>query len=46
MRYLYWTPFQQTVHHASAMCGLRTGDLLATGTISGDVSPRVSVCSM
>lgn len=38
MRYLYWTPFQQTAHHASAMCGLRTGDLLATGTISGDVS--------
>ncbi|KAH6959586.1 fumarylacetoacetate hydrolase [Ilyonectria sp. MPI-CAGE-AT-0026] len=36
LRYLYWTPFQQLTHHASAMCGLLTGDLLGTGTISGD----------
>ncbi|KAF2651878.1 putative fumarylacetoacetate hydrolase [Lophiostoma macrostomum CBS 122681] len=36
LRYLYWTPFQQLAHHASAMCGMGTGDLLGTGTISGD----------
>ncbi|KAL4861564.1 hypothetical protein BDV12DRAFT_203884 [Aspergillus spectabilis] len=36
LKYLYWTPFQQITHHASAMCGLQTGDLLGTGTISGD----------
>ncbi|KAH7408961.1 putative fumarylacetoacetate hydrolase [Cadophora sp. MPI-SDFR-AT-0126] len=36
LKYLYWTPFQQITHHASAMCGLETGDLLGTGTISGD----------
>ncbi|KAH7133861.1 hypothetical protein EDB81DRAFT_727357, partial [Dactylonectria macrodidyma] len=36
LRYLYWTPFQQLTHHASAMCGLGTGDLIGTGTISGD----------
>lgn len=37
LRYLYWTPFQQLTHHASALCGLNTGDLIGTGTISGDV---------
>jgi fumarylacetoacetase len=37
LKYLYWTPFQQITHHASALCGLGTGDLLGTGTISGDV---------
>ena len=37
LRYLYWTPFQQLAHHASSMCGMATGDLLGTGTISGDV---------
>ncbi|RSL56837.1 hypothetical protein CEP53_006686 [Fusarium sp. AF-6] len=36
LKYLYWTPFQQLTHHASAMCGLQTGDLIGTGTISGD----------
>lgn len=36
LRYLYWTPYQQLTHHASAMCGLRTGDLMGTGTVSGD----------
>ncbi|KAJ4247102.1 hypothetical protein NW762_013240 [Fusarium torreyae] len=38
LRYLYWTPFQQLAHHASAMCGLETGDLIGTGTISGDAT--------
>jgi 2-keto-4-pentenoate hydratase/2-oxohepta-3-ene-1,7-dioic acid hydratase in catechol pathway len=38
LRYLYWTPFQQLTHHASAMCGMNTGDLLGTGTVSGSVS--------
>lgn len=36
LRYLYWTPYQQITHHASAMCGLNTGDLMGTGTVSGD----------
>ncbi|TKA77179.1 hypothetical protein B0A49_04276 [Cryomyces minteri] len=36
LRYLYWTPYQQITHHASAGCGLGTGDLMGTGTISGD----------
>ncbi|KAM0436305.1 hypothetical protein ACHAQK_007879 [Fusarium lateritium] len=38
LRYLYWTPFQQLAHHASAMCGMQTGDLIGTGTISGDAT--------
>jgi fumarylacetoacetase len=32
---LYWNFCQQVAHHTSNGCNLRTGDLLATGTISG-----------
>ena len=32
---LYWTPAQMLTHHASNGCRMRTGDLLATGTVSG-----------
>jgi fumarylacetoacetase len=35
LRYLYWNILQQMAHHTSNGCNLRTGDLLATGTISG-----------
>ena len=35
LRDLFWTPAQLVTHHASNGCNLRTGDLLATGTISG-----------
>lgn len=35
LRYLYWTPYQQLTHHAGAGCGMNTGDLVGTGTISG-----------
>jgi fumarylacetoacetase len=35
MHDLYWTPAQLVTHHSSNGCNLRTGDLLATGTISG-----------
>lgn len=45
LRYLYWTPYQQLTHHASAMCGMKTGDLCGTGTISGDVSERKTTLS-
>jgi fumarylacetoacetase len=34
-KYLYWNVCQQLAHHTSNGCNLRTGDLLATGTISG-----------
>jgi fumarylacetoacetase len=32
---MYWTLAQMLVHHASNGCNLRTGDLIATGTVSG-----------
>lgn len=32
---LYWTFAQMVTHHTSNGCNLRTGDLLASGTISG-----------
>lgn len=38
LRELYWTPAQMLAHHTSNGCNLRTGDLLATGTVSGEAS--------
>ena len=32
---LYWNPAQQLVHHAVTGCVMRAGDLLGSGTISG-----------
>ncbi|MGB7201226.1 MAG: fumarylacetoacetase [Pyrinomonadaceae bacterium] len=38
---LYWTIGQMLTHHASNGCNLQTGDLMATGTVSGkDKSER------
>jgi fumarylacetoacetase len=33
---LYWTPAQLIAHHTSNGCNLLPGDLLATGTVSGN----------
>lgn len=33
---MYWTVSQMLAHHASNGCNLRAGDLLASGTVSGD----------
>ncbi|MCB2198116.1 fumarylacetoacetase [bacterium] len=33
--HLYWTPSQHVAHHTITGCNLQTGDLLASGTISG-----------
>jgi fumarylacetoacetase len=35
-RDLYWTPAQLLTHHASNGCNLQPGDLLASGTVSGE----------
>ena len=32
---MYWTTAQMLAHHASNGCNLRSGDLLASGTVSG-----------
>lgn len=34
-RHLYWNVCQQLAHHTVTGCNLQTGDLLASGTISG-----------
>jgi fumarylacetoacetase len=40
-RDMYWTMAQMLAHHASNGCNLRSGDLLASGTVSGaDKSAR------
>src|SRR5688572_3747794 len=33
---MYWTLAQLVTHHASNGCNLRPGDLIASGTVSGD----------
>lgn len=35
-KYLYWNMSQQLAHHSVNGCNMQTGDLLASGTISGD----------
>lgn len=35
LKYLYWSLKQMLVQHTMSGCNLRTGDLIATGTISG-----------
>jgi len=35
-RDMYWTVAQMLAHHASNGCNLRPGDLLASGTVSGE----------
>lgn len=40
---MYWTVSQMLAHHASNGCNLRPGDLLASGTVSGD-SPDSRGC--
>ncbi len=35
-KYMYWSSLQQLMHHASTGCAMSVGDLLGSGTISGD----------
>ena len=35
LQHLYWTWAQMVTHHTSNGCNLRSGDLLASGTVSG-----------
>lgn len=35
-KYLYWNMRQQLAHHSVTGCNMQTGDLLASGTISGE----------
>jgi fumarylacetoacetase len=36
-RSMYWTLGQMVTHHASNGCNLKSGDLIASGTVSGEV---------
>ena len=36
---MYWSVFQQLVHHSINGCNLQPGDLLGSGTISGSSGP-------
>ncbi|MBB5984637.1 fumarylacetoacetase [Sphingobium lignivorans] len=38
MTAMYWTIAQLVAHHSSNGCNLRTGDLLGTGTLSGEMA--------
>ncbi|XP_076647822.1 fumarylacetoacetate hydrolase [Halictus rubicundus] len=35
-KYQYWTPQQQLAHHTVTGCNINPGDLMASGTISGE----------
>ncbi|XP_018567166.1 fumarylacetoacetase isoform X2 [Anoplophora glabripennis] len=37
-KYLYWTVKQQLAHHTITGCNVNPGDLMGSGTISGDTS--------
>lgn len=37
-KYMYWTQKQQLTHHTITGCNVNPGDLMASGTISGEVS--------
>lgn len=37
-KFLYWSAQQQLAHHTVTGCNLNPGDLMASGTISGEVS--------
>lgn len=36
-KFQYWTPQQQLAHHTVTGCNINPGDLMASGTISGEV---------
>ncbi|XP_008554766.1 fumarylacetoacetase [Microplitis demolitor] len=37
-KYMYWTPQQQLAHHTVTGCNINPGDLMASGTISGETA--------
>ena len=43
MKYMYWSIYQQLVHHTITGCNMRPGDLIGTGTLSGPVSVHQSL---
>jgi 2-keto-4-pentenoate hydratase/2-oxohepta-3-ene-1,7-dioic acid hydratase in catechol pathway len=42
-KYLYWTPKQQLAHHTITGCNINPGDMMASGTISGEVCLSLSL---
>lgn len=36
----HWSPFQMAAYQSSSGCGINTGDLLGTGTLSSPVSQQ------
>lgn len=38
LQFMYWTMKQQLTHHTVTGCNANPGDLMASGTISGEVS--------
>ncbi|KAJ4188858.1 hypothetical protein NW755_006354 [Fusarium falciforme] len=38
VQHLHWSPFQMLAHHSSSGCGMDTGDLVGTGTLSSSES--------
>jgi len=43
-KHMYWTPQQQLAHQTITGCNVNPGDLIASGTISGDVCSKFKNC--
>jgi len=41
-KYMYWSPQQQLAHQTITGCNINPGDLIASGTISGDVCSKIA----
>lgn len=39
---MYWTPQQQLAHHTVTGCNINPGDLMGSGTISGEVCSELA----
>lgn len=44
LKHMYWSVTQQLAHHTVNGCNMRSGDMGATGTISGPVSIYNILC--
>jgi len=40
---MYWTMKQQLTHHTVTGCNINHGDLMASGTISGEISHNINI---
>ncbi|KXJ85247.1 hypothetical protein Micbo1qcDRAFT_223639 [Microdochium bolleyi] len=45
LKHLHWSPFQMLAHQSSSGCGLSTGDLVGTGTLSSSAEQAAAAAA-